>query len=260
MTPDLIEIVARTAFTRIGLGDGRVPGEWGAQTTTFQGLWRYYAQCILEAINESGTHRVVPVARPQRGGTLGLDDGAGRTMTIVQLGDENYEAEWPVAAYIIKIHHAAVAAVHALRSYEYGNSAPDLAAKVADDLEAALYPEEAASDEWAALGRAADEWPLACEMKGALRSGEASVVPVTLIETAELDALRAATLARMWINQPSTHQKFHHLHGVNVLAQREYGDTYRVYFISGDVINQQMPREALSVGWRVPKIIKKGED
>ena len=86
------------------------------------------------------------------------------------------------------------------------------------------------------------------------------VVPVTLIETAELDALRAATLARMWINQPSTHQKFHHLHGVNVLAQREYGDTYRVYFISGDVINQQMPREALSVGWRVPKIIKKGED
>ncbi len=101
----------------------------------------------IRAINESGMFRVVPVARPQRGGTLGLDDGAGRTMTIVQLGDENYEADQPVAAYLLQLHHAAVAAVHALRAYPAGTAAPDLAAKVADDLEAALYPEEAASDE-----------------------------------------------------------------------------------------------------------------
>ena len=73
MTPDLIEKVARTAFTRIGLGDGRAPGEWGAQSKTYQGLWRYYAKCILEAINDSGTHRVVPVC-PDDGNIL-ADDG-----------------------------------------------------------------------------------------------------------------------------------------------------------------------------------------
>lgn len=56
-------------------------------------------------------------------------------------------------------------------------------------------------------------------------------------------------LKRMWINQPSTLQPFHHLNGVNVLAYRETENTYRVYFLSGDVISQQMPGLALSDGW-----------
>jgi hypothetical protein len=58
-------------------------------------------------------------------------------------------------------------------------------------------------------------------------------------------------MIRMWINQPSTLQPFHKLHGTNVLAAREQGTdrVRRVYFLSGDVISQQMPRQALSEGW-----------
>jgi hypothetical protein len=54
---------------------------------------------------------------------------------------------------------------------------------------------------------------------------------------------------RMWINQPSTSQPLHHLHGTNVLALRENDDTCRIYFLSGDVISQQAPRLSLSSGW-----------
>lgn len=54
----------------------------------------------------------------------------------------------------------------------------------------------------------------------------------------------------MWINQPSTLNPHHDLHGTNVLAQLEYGHTYRVYFLSGDVVSQQLPQQALSEGWR----------
>lgn len=56
-------------------------------------------------------------------------------------------------------------------------------------------------------------------------------------------------LKRMWINQPSVLQPLHHLHGTNVLAYREDGDTYRVYFLSGNVISQRVPGFALSDGW-----------
>ncbi|MBC8737177.1 hypothetical protein F6X40_10190 [Paraburkholderia sp. UCT31] len=57
-------------------------------------------------------------------------------------------------------------------------------------------------------------------------------------------------IKRMWINQPSTLQPFHALHGTNVLATREYGDTWRIYFLSGSVISQQISALALSEGWR----------
>lgn len=62
-------------------------------------------------------------------------------------------------------------------------------------------------------------------------------------------------LLRMWVNQPSTLQPLHHLHGTNVLAATDYGDTYRIFFLSGDVISQQAPRNALSAGWLNPSII-----
>lgn len=55
---------------------------------------------------------------------------------------------------------------------------------------------------------------------------------------------------RMWINQPSTLQPFHHLHGTNVLVMPESDSLYRVYFLSGDVISQQMTKLALSEGWK----------
>lgn len=57
-------------------------------------------------------------------------------------------------------------------------------------------------------------------------------------------------LQRMWVNQPSTLQQHNDLHGTNVLAYREYDDTWRVYFLSGDVVSQQMLGQALSPGWR----------
>lgn len=58
------------------------------------------------------------------------------------------------------------------------------------------------------------------------------------------------TPERMWINQPSSLQIYHPLHGTNVLAYREYDDTYRVYFLSGPVISQQVTGDALSKGWK----------
>jgi len=56
-------------------------------------------------------------------------------------------------------------------------------------------------------------------------------------------------MKRMWINQPSTLQPLHHLHGVQVLASPDTDRTARAYFLSGDVIDMQVPRETLSGGW-----------
>ena len=57
-------------------------------------------------------------------------------------------------------------------------------------------------------------------------------------------------LSRMWINQSTTLHEFHALHGTNVLACHEYGDTMRIYFLSGEVVSQQISRKALSSGWQ----------
>lgn len=56
-------------------------------------------------------------------------------------------------------------------------------------------------------------------------------------------------MKRMWINQPSTLQPLHKLHGTNVLAKRDTDATCRVYFLSGDVVSQQVPKGVLSSGW-----------
>ena len=60
-------------------------------------------------------------------------------------------------------------------------------------------------------------------------------------------------LQRMFVNQSSTLQPYHRLHGVHVLA--DY-DTARVddkiitvYFLEGSVISQRMCRNALDKGW-----------
>lgn len=63
-------------------------------------------------------------------------------------------------------------------------------------------------------------------------------------------------LLRMWINQPSSLQPLHALHGVNVLAhlENEHDKTTRIYFLSGDVTSQDAPRAALSKGWRASTV------
>lgn len=55
---------------------------------------------------------------------------------------------------------------------------------------------------------------------------------------------------RMWINQPSTLQPLHHLHGTNVLAVHEYDDTWSIFFLSGDAVSMQASLLWLSDGWR----------
>lgn len=56
-------------------------------------------------------------------------------------------------------------------------------------------------------------------------------------------------LKRMWVNQPSTIQPYHDLNGLRVLAHHEYGDTWRVYFLAGPIVSQQIHQSALSGGW-----------
>ena len=56
------------------------------------------------------------------------------------------------------------------------------------------------------------------------------------------------TMKRMWVNQPSTLQPLHHLHGQNVLYDEKKGD---IWFLSGSLISQQIPTNPLplSHGW-----------
>ena len=56
-------------------------------------------------------------------------------------------------------------------------------------------------------------------------------------------------MERMWINQPSTLQKYHYLHGTRVFSDSESNETCIVYFLNGDIISQQIDRSTLSAGW-----------
>ena len=64
-----------------------------------------------------------------------------------------------------------------------------------------------------------------------------------------MDKKRPAAMTRMWFNQPSTLHPLHKFHGVRVLACPDTDRTSRAYFLSGDVISMQVPRETLSDGW-----------
>lgn len=55
-------------------------------------------------------------------------------------------------------------------------------------------------------------------------------------------------MLRMWINQPSTLQPLHKLHGERVLAINENG-SWRVYFLRGNVVSMMVPDNTLSGGW-----------
>lgn len=54
---------------------------------------------------------------------------------------------------------------------------------------------------------------------------------------------------RVWVNQPSTLQTYHKLHGQRFLAVHEYDDTFSIYYLSGEMWSQQITRAALSLGW-----------
>lgn len=57
-------------------------------------------------------------------------------------------------------------------------------------------------------------------------------------------------IRRMWINQPSTNQPDHKLHGTNVLAVWTEGEYIDVYFLSGEAWSQRIAKLSLSDGWR----------
>jgi len=57
-------------------------------------------------------------------------------------------------------------------------------------------------------------------------------------------------IERMWINQPSTLQPLHQLHGKNVLAVKEGENMYRIYFLSGETISMNAHKNTLSWGWK----------
>jgi hypothetical protein len=66
-------------------------------------------------------------------------------------------------------------------------------------------------------------------------------------------------IKRMWINQPSTLQPFHKLHGQRVLAEYEtsedkdlHNTTVIVYFTDPELdVWKSIPTIALSEGWKV---------
>ncbi len=69
------------------------------------------------------------------------------------------------------------------------------------------------------------------------------------MDTSDKDSNWTIKPQRMWINQPSTLQPLHKLHGKNVLAIRESQGWYTIYFLDGDVISQIAPLNTLSNGW-----------
>lgn len=57
-------------------------------------------------------------------------------------------------------------------------------------------------------------------------------------------------LTRCWINQPSSLQPHHNLHGVRVLVAEDESPAYpRIYFLDGPVHSLTISRLALSAGW-----------
>ena len=63
------------------------------------------------------------------------------------------------------------------------------------------------------------------------------------IKTGETEMKR---LERKWINQPSTLQRYHDLHGKRVIYNP---NTEEVWFTDGDIISHQIHPAALSDGW-----------
>lgn len=57
-------------------------------------------------------------------------------------------------------------------------------------------------------------------------------------------------MKRAWINQPSTLQPLHRLHGTNVLVEWGFDDEVRIYFLNGPIESQLASKLWLSLGWR----------
>jgi hypothetical protein len=56
-------------------------------------------------------------------------------------------------------------------------------------------------------------------------------------------------LKRMWINQPSTAQPLHKLHGTLVLGHDDGDACTRIYFLKGPTIDMRVMNSCVSDGW-----------
>lgn len=59
-------------------------------------------------------------------------------------------------------------------------------------------------------------------------------------------------ITRKWINQPSTSQQLHKLHGTQVLCAENEIDSplfVTIYFLNGPVISMRVLKICLSDGW-----------
>lgn len=66
-------------------------------------------------------------------------------------------------------------------------------------------------------------------------------------------------MKRMWVNQPSTQQRYHHLHGELVYANPlSYVANVRIYMIHGSIISQIVSSDALEKGWPLNLQFEKG--
>jgi hypothetical protein len=61
-------------------------------------------------------------------------------------------------------------------------------------------------------------------------------------------------LRRAWINQPSTQQEHHDLHGRRVLAAEDRDGVSRVFFTEGPVVSMELRSTSLSDGWYVAPV------
>ena len=59
-------------------------------------------------------------------------------------------------------------------------------------------------------------------------------------------------LARYWVNQPSTLQPHHNLHGVNLIAETtpDSDGIVRAYMVEGDTISMNIQKGSLCGGWK----------
>lgn len=55
-----------------------------------------------------------------------------------------------------------------------------------------------------------------------------------------------ANLYRAWINQPSTRQELHYLHGKRGIVNDDGNITVQIFFTEGPVHSMQIPRSTVS--------------
>lgn len=85
-----------------------------------------------------------------------------------------------------------------------------------------------------------------------LEGVQASIVLAALAKATKIERkTNTARCSRFWINQPSTLQPCHDMHGLNVIAENGDSEFVDVYFLDGETWSARIQRSALSKGWKI---------